>query len=285
MKTTTLSTNCIHRSLGRYAFFSLLISCVAIPPMVQAIVPPPDGGYPNFTTAEGTNALLNLTSGAANTGLGWSSLLNVTTGSFNTGVGAGTLVLTTGDSNTATGAAALLLNTTGTQNTAVGTAALLYNDTGNRNTANGAFALMSNTTGNNNTAIGRDALVKNTIGSGNTAIGHFAGSSIDGNGNVCIGIGVVGEGGVDDSTYISNVNTTEQSPDEGVAFVTVRLSDSRLGHQPIVMRSASSELQKTVEVLQATVAQLTQQLKEQAAQIQKVSAKFATASPSLADLN
>ena len=36
------------------------------------------------------------------------------------------------------------------------------------------------------------------------------------------------------------------------------------------MRSASSELQKTVDELQATVAQLTQQLKEQAAQIQKV---------------
>ncbi|MFL6499247.1 MAG: hypothetical protein ACJ8LL_00835, partial [Candidatus Udaeobacter sp.] len=55
-----------------------------------AVVPPPDGGYPNFTTAEGTKALLHLTSGAANTGLGWSSLLNVTTGSFNTAVGAGT---------------------------------------------------------------------------------------------------------------------------------------------------------------------------------------------------
>ena len=255
------------------------ILCIGLLPRAHAVLPPPDGGYPNFTTAEGTNALQSLTTGAGNTGLGWFSLLSVSTGSFNTGVGAGTIALTTGDSNTATGAAALLLNTTGTQNTAVGTAALLYNDTGNRNTANGAFALMSNTTGNNNTAIGRDALLKNTIGTGNTAIGHFAGSSIDGNANICIGIGVFGEGGVDNSTYIGNVNTTEQGPDEGVAFVTVRLSDGRLGHQPIVMRSTSSELQKIVEELQGTVAQLTRQLKEQAAQIQKVSAELDASRP------
>ncbi len=32
-------------------------------PKVQAVVPPPDGGYPNFTTAEGTKALFSLTTG------------------------------------------------------------------------------------------------------------------------------------------------------------------------------------------------------------------------------
>ena len=80
---------------------------------------------------------------------------------------------------------------------------------------------------------------------------------IRGSGNVCIGEGVFGEAFVDDSTYIRNVNTTEQTPANDVAFVTVRLSDGRLGHQPLVMRSASSELQKTVDELQATVAQLT----------------------------
>jgi hypothetical protein len=46
----------------------------------------------------------------------------------------------------------------------------------------------------------------------------------------------------------------EQSPAEGVAFVTVRLSDGRLGHQPKVTRSSSSELQSTVEELRSTVA-------------------------------
>ena len=49
------------------------------------VLPPPDGGYPNFTTAEGTKALLHLTTGAGNTGIGWFSLLSATTASFNTG--------------------------------------------------------------------------------------------------------------------------------------------------------------------------------------------------------
>jgi len=110
-------------------------------------------------------------------------------------------------------------------------------------------------------------------------LGATAGQDITGTGNVCIGAGVLGETGVDDNTYIRNVNTTEQSPADGIAFVTVRLSDGRLGHQPLVMRSASSELQKTVEELQATVAQLSQQLKEQAAQIQKVSAQLEASRP------
>src|ERR671930_2497709 len=88
-------------------FFALGVFALCPTPNAFGVTPPPDGGYPNFTTAEGTNALENLSTGAANTALGWSSLLTVGTGSFNTGVGAGTLVLNTGDSNTATGAAAL----------------------------------------------------------------------------------------------------------------------------------------------------------------------------------
>jgi len=94
--------NLIHILIG--------IVCIGLFPNAQAVVPPPDGGYPNFTTAEGTKALQSLTTGAANTAVGWFSLKTVTTGSFNTGVGAGTLVLNTGDENTAIGTAALLLN-------------------------------------------------------------------------------------------------------------------------------------------------------------------------------
>jgi len=152
-------------------FVAFTLMCFALCPATHAVVPPPDGGYANFTTAEGTNALLNLTSGAANTGLGWSSLLNVTTGSFNTGVGAGTLVLNSGHSNTGIGTAALLLNTTGTQNTALGTTALEFNDSGNENTAVGVQALFSNTTASANTATGVQALFRNTTGTYNTGIG------------------------------------------------------------------------------------------------------------------
>ena len=134
----------------------------------------PDVCYPNYTTAEGCDALSLLTAGAGNTGLGWHSLFLDTTGSFNTGVGAGALVLNNGDSNTAVGAVALLLNTTGTQNTAVGTDALVFNDTGSANTATGYFALMNNTTGGSNTAVGGNALTANTTGNNNTAIGNQA---------------------------------------------------------------------------------------------------------------
>src|SRR4029077_21158799 len=98
----------------------LAVASFPLPPGARAVSPPPDGCYPNFTTAEGCNALQSLTSGAGTTALGWHALFINSTGNFNTGVGAGALVLNNADSNTAVGTAALLLNTSGTQNTAVG---------------------------------------------------------------------------------------------------------------------------------------------------------------------
>jgi hypothetical protein len=158
-----------------------------------AVVPPPDGGYPNFTTAEGTKALQNLTTGAANTGVGWVSLLSDTTGSFNTGVGAGTLALNDANENTATGAGALLSNSTGFQNTANGAFALLLNTTGSFNTAIGDAALYSNTMGLANTATGVSALQNNTTGAFNSAVGDGALlSNITGNNNTATGTGALG---------------------------------------------------------------------------------------------
>src|SRR5262245_63410335 len=107
-----------------------VLACFAVLRAAQAVSPAPDGCYPNFTTAEGCDALSLLTTGAGNTGLGWRSLFSDSTGSFNTGVGAGALILNNGDDNTAVGVAALLLNIGGHDNTAVGTAALVYNDFG-----------------------------------------------------------------------------------------------------------------------------------------------------------
>jgi Chaperone of endosialidase len=195
---------------GAFACFGLL-------PKVEAVVPPPDGGYPGFNTAEGQNALFSLTTGVANTAVGWYSLFSNTDGSYNTGVGAGTLLFnlgnqTTGDGmqNTALGAAALLFNTTGSANTATGVTALLNNSEGSGNTANGwgalshnngnppdgsantaigAGALFSNTTGDSNTAIGENALVSNTTGSGNTAVGVRAlDHNTSGSLNVALGV-------------------------------------------------------------------------------------------------
>ena len=147
--------------------------CFQLLPALKAVMPPPDGGYPGFNTAEGTKALQNLATGIANTAAGWYSLFTNSSGSYNTGVGAGTLALNAGDENTATGAGALLLNTTGDGNTANGALALLNNTTGDSNTANGFQALSANTTGNENTAVGSTALLNNSSSS-NTGIGFAA---------------------------------------------------------------------------------------------------------------
>jgi hypothetical protein len=170
----------------------VLLACLTVLPPAQAVLPPPDGGYPNFNTAEGHNALLSLTTGAGNTAVGWFSLRTVTAGSFNTATGAGALLSNTADQNTATGAVALLSNTTGSSNTANGALALFSNTTGSSNTANGAFALYSNTTGGVNTANGNGALQNNVTGSGNTASGVGAlGDNTTGANSTAIGSGAL----------------------------------------------------------------------------------------------
>ena len=186
------------------AFALFVLACFGLLPTGRAVVPKPDGGYPGSTTAEGTDALLNLATGVGNTALGWRSLFSDTTGSYNTGVGGGALILNNGDSNTGVGATALLLNTTGSNNTAVGTEALLFNDTGNFNTAIGAQALYSNTgvTASENTAIGFQALYSNTIGTQHTAVGYQALlSNVTGANNTAVGFRAL------QSTTASNLNT------------------------------------------------------------------------------
>jgi len=189
---------------NRYIILGAIFSALAYLPGAQAVNPPPDGCYPNFTTAEGCNALNSLTTGAGNAGIGSYSLYLNTSGSGNTGVGAAALVLNNADDNTAVGTAALLLNTTGGENTAVGRNALINNDSGSDNNAVGAFALATTVDGFFNNAHGRNALVNSngsennafgdlalegvTTGTSNTAIGDDAGRFIvDGSGNVCVG--------------------------------------------------------------------------------------------------
>ena len=190
--------------------YSILIPIVIIGivllPKTQAVVPPPDGGYPGGNTAEGQDALLSLTTGLNNTAAGSSSLRAITTGNYctavgasalgvntadlNTDIGAGTLFSnTTGSQNTANGALALFSNTTGVDNTANGYYSLVRNNAGSQNTANGAFALAHNTTGNYNTATGYNALGSLASGIGTTAVGADAMSnSTTSEGNTAIGV-------------------------------------------------------------------------------------------------
>jgi len=165
----------------------------------HGVNPPPDGGYPLGNTAEGEDALFNLTAnGAANTAIGSHALFHTTTGDDNTAVGFFALNFnTTGSKNAASGFHALFSNQTGRANTATGFEALNDNTSGIQNTATGAGALERNETGGQNTACGYGALSSNTRGSDNIALGFAAGSSLTtGSQNIDIGSnGVAGETG------------------------------------------------------------------------------------------
>jgi hypothetical protein len=179
MKTKHMTTRHLRKSTNRsplrrgFILIPTVLVCLGLWPKAYAVTPAPDGGYGNFTTAEGQNALLHLTTGANNTAVGWSSLGFVTTGSANTALGTATLLFNTADNNTATGAAALLHNIAGGDNTANGAFTLLNNTTGGANTGIGFQALFSNN-GFSNTGIGFQALFNNTTGNNNTATGAGA---------------------------------------------------------------------------------------------------------------
>lgn len=99
---------------------ALALVCFALSQSVQAVSPPPDGGYPGGNTAEGDFALLNLTGGTDNTAVGAGALFNNTTGNDNTATGYETLVDNTGDNTTTNGSYTLHSNTTGHSDTALG---------------------------------------------------------------------------------------------------------------------------------------------------------------------
>jgi uncharacterized coiled-coil protein SlyX len=225
-----------------------VLACFALLP-AQAVSPAPDGCYPNLTTAEGCGALNSLTTGAANTALGWRSLFSTTDGTFNTGVGAGARVLNNGSANTAVGAAALLLNAAGNFNTAVGAAALLDNTSSFDNTAIG-FQALTQTTGGANTAVGRGALDQNITGNFNTAIGKDAGGLATGSGNVYIGHLIAGVAGENNHTYIRNIKDTSVSGG-GTDFVTIDLTTGLLGHATSSRRYKEDirPMDKTSEVI------------------------------------
>ena len=202
-----MTTLHLRKSVG-FLLIALTLAWFALSPRALAVSPAPDGGYANGNTAEGTDALFNLTTGNDNTAVGLDALYNNSTGDANTATGSGALFgNTTGFDNTANGYEALFSNTTGNRNAATGVGALSSNTTGFNNTANGASTLQLNTTGldstatgfealqnnssgNNNTATGVQALTANTIGNSNTADGFGAlSNNASGNNNIALGNG------------------------------------------------------------------------------------------------
>jgi hypothetical protein len=180
------------------------------PAQAQLPSPPPDGGYPGDNTAEGTNALFNLTTGTSNTAIGFNALTSNTTGGHNTAIGSAALQDNTeATDNTAVGYRALVNHAVfqgafGNGNTAVGSQALFSDEIGLENTAVGFQALFSNNNtlrandiSDHNTAIGYQALYHTVMGGHNTAIGAGALYSTTGDFNTAIGA----------SALSSNTNT------------------------------------------------------------------------------
>jgi hypothetical protein len=215
------------------------------------------------------------------------------------------------------GDSALEKNLTGAQNTAIGDLALTNNDaTGsgdaNFNTAVGASAMLNNVTGSNNTVVGAGAGPNLAAGFNNTYVGQFVGNH---NGtpipdeNLTIRIADVSSDGFGSAAcYIGGIfNNFQPVNGTTVVQVTLDLTNDHLGWdsgpsqggsppalphrnapQPRVRPQPQHQttLNDKVEKLQATVAQqqkgmevLTAQLKEQAAQIEKVSAQLEASKP------
>jgi hypothetical protein len=241
---------------SRNTLFAALLSVLAffaLSPKTQAA---PETALPGFNTADGQSALANVTSGSANSAFGAFSLLNDADGSFNTGLGAGALL-----SNNATGS------------TAVGAASLLFN-TGSFNTGVGVSAGINNTTGSNNIYVGDGGV------DGETGVIAIGGISTTGTGYTDTFIGGV---------FGASVSVATAVPvfiDDTGKLGTVLVADSpgRQGtrHQAMhnqAARSEFKELQATVAQQQKEIAMLTAQLREQAAQIQKVSAQIELKKP------
>jgi hypothetical protein len=264
-------------------------------------------------TAVGWYSLFANTDGSFNTGVGAGTLLlnigDQTTGEGlkNTAVGAVALLFnTTGSENTALGVLALENNNSGSGNTATGIAAL-QNNNSSSNTATGWHAELNNVDGFNNVAFGVRPLEFNTTGLNNTAIGNLALQNSQGNDNVALGrlAGdglttannniVIGHGSgisttngqVDDSCYIGNI--FGGGVDAVTALFVFVDQDGKLGTTALPNTGNLPNTQAfsgKVQELETTVAQqakaievLTAQLKEQATQIQKVSAQLEVSKP------
>jgi len=249
-------------------------------------------------TAVGVDAMVYNDSGEFNGAVGGFALFNNTDGF----------------SNNAMGDSALFQNIHAAQNTAVGDLALSNNDVsgngdGNNNTAVGAQALVNNGDGSENTAVGTGAGTNVVDGFNNTYVGDFVGTDADDeDSTIRIGDLSNGNGAGSLQCYIGGIFNNHQPRSATVAVVTINLTNDHLGWdtiasaggaqaplrvpqravpaprgrlQPAAHAEHQAMLNKKVEKLQATVTlqqrqieALTTQLKEQAAQIQKVNAQL-----------
>jgi hypothetical protein len=179
----------------------------------------------------------------------------------------------------------------GFENAAFGVSTLESNVDGVANTALGSRALHAVDHGSDNTAAGGHTGEFISSGNNNVCLGEFSGNAIT-TGNGIITIGPVNGvhsifGQVDDGTYIANI--LDAAVDAATAQAVYVDADGRLGTflatagpessipeptAPKANPDAHAMLNRKVEALEPTVAELRAQLQEHAAQIQKVSAQL-----------
>jgi hypothetical protein len=123
----------------------------------------------------------------------------------------------------------------------------------------GSQALQNNTTGNTNTAIGRQALYHTSVGTNNIALGAYAGMNVvEGSSNI-----EIGNVGANESNTIRIGGSVRYE-----AVNAMLLNEFLKEHRKVQdLEANDAAQQQEIKALAATV-------KEQAAQIQKVSAQL-----------
>ncbi len=267
-------------------------------------------GEGSFNGAFGAFALNANETGFSNNAVGDSALFRNISGAANTAVG--DLAMENNDSsgdgdanfNCAFGAQALEANVNGDSNNAVGAAAMSSNLSGLFNQAMGAFALSSNSVGASNIAIGDTAFADNATGSFNTVIGDQAGAGVNGDDNIYIGATAgpaaaggpagssesgtirVGDPGFINACFVGGITGVPVDGDTVVVDANSQLGVAPAGHplsvkEVLKERQVVQQLKTTTEKQAARIAlqegqiqALTAALKQQADQIQKVSAQL-----------
>ncbi len=253
-------------------------------------------------------------SGSFNNAVGASSLLSNVDGDSNNAVGESALFANVhAAANTAVGDVALANNDSsglalGNANTAVGAGALFSNVDGDSNNAVGFNALGGNVDGLFNNAVGFDTMADNVSGAGNVAVGDSAGVGTEGDFNIYIGafagpnpnpspspvppvaesetirIGDVFNvacfiGGIFDVPVAGDLVAVDANGQLGSAVAAGggKVSVKQLLQQQQLVQElkATTERQAAVIALQeGQIKSLTAGLKQQADQIQKVSAQL-----------
>jgi hypothetical protein len=262
-------------------------------------------GEGSFNDAVGAFALFGNVTGFSNNAFGNRALENNINGASNTAVGDlalnsnGVGGSTKASGNTAVGAGALFANDDGDSNNAVGFNALTNSVGGSQNNGMGFGVLGSSVDGAANTAMGDSAFGDDAHGSFNTVIGWDAGGGVEGDDNIYIGAtaglpgggseaGMIRIGDPDfiNACFVAGITGVGVTGDPvfvttdgqlGVAAAGSPLSAKELTktHQVVQQLKATTEKQAAVIALQeAQIKSLTAALKEQATQIQKVSAQL-----------